>query len=327
MARQVAHEIKNPLTPIKLAVQHLRRAFFDRRSDFDQILDRNVESILREIDRLSEISRAFSRFGSPGAPESPLEAVDVPRVVDEVLALYGGAEGGAAFRAEISDRRVPLAIARTDELKEVLLNLLENAREAVDGSGEVVVSSAHDAAANRLSVAVQDNGVGIPQDQLPSIFEPHFSTRSSGTGLGLAIVRRIVDSWGGEIEAESEPGRGSRFTIRLRIAREPGDSEWSAEERRLRPLPPVGPFHVNQDQETTMSELKRGQQSGGGRSSGGSDPVEPGSEEQNRQGEFGTAERGTRGTDRDADAAGRSKNQAHGHPDEEGGASGEGADR
>src|SRR5690606_2167123 len=90
MARQVAHEIKNPLTPIKLAVQHLRRAFVDRRADFDQILDRNVESILKEIDRLGEISRAFSRFGSP-VIGTPLERVDVSQVVGEVLALYRGA--------------------------------------------------------------------------------------------------------------------------------------------------------------------------------------------------------------------------------------------
>src|SRR5690606_27419482 len=90
MARQVAHEIKNPLTPIKLAVQHVRRAYVDKRVDFEDILYRNVEAILREIDRLGEIARAFSRFGTPAAAGTPLEPTDVARAVRETLALYGG---------------------------------------------------------------------------------------------------------------------------------------------------------------------------------------------------------------------------------------------
>jgi two-component system, NtrC family, nitrogen regulation sensor histidine kinase NtrY len=218
MARQVAHEIKNPLTPIKLAVQHVRRAFLDQRPDFDRILDRNVESILREIDRLSEISRAFSRFGSPPPTESALETVDVNRAIGEILALYGGSDGRATIRSEIAAGYRPLAIARTGELKEVLLNLLENAREAVEPGGEVVVTSESADQPGWLSIVVRDDGVGIPADQLPSIFEPHFSTRSSGTGLGLAIVRRIVDSWGGTIRAESVPGTGTSFEILIHEA-------------------------------------------------------------------------------------------------------------
>jgi len=214
MARQVAHEIKNPLTPIKLAVQHLRRSFHDARPDFGQILDRNVESILREIDRLGEISRAFSRFGTPAAVGSPLEEVNVSRVIDEILALYRGSESGATVRVECN-ADLPLVVARTGELKEVLLNLLENAREATDDLGAIVVSASVEAP-DRVVVVVQDSGVGIPPEQLPSIFEPHFSTRSSGTGLGLAIVRRIVDSWGAQIGVESTPGVGSRFEIRVR---------------------------------------------------------------------------------------------------------------
>jgi two-component system nitrogen regulation sensor histidine kinase NtrY len=217
MARQVAHEIKNPLTPIKLAVQHLRRAFEDRRPDFDQILDRNVQSILQEIDRLSEISRAFSRFGTPTAIASPLEPIDLRQAIMEVLALYRGTEVGATFRAELPTG-LPPALARSGEIKEVLLNLLENAREAVGSKGEIVVTAAQDEIPGWLSIEVRDSGSGIPADQLPSIFEPHFSTRSSGTGLGLAIVRRIVDSWGGEIQARSTAGVGTCFTIRVRSA-------------------------------------------------------------------------------------------------------------
>ncbi|MDR0787938.1 MAG: HAMP domain-containing protein [Gemmatimonadota bacterium] len=248
MARQVAHEIKNPLTPIKLSVQHLRRAFEDRRPDFDRILDRNVGSILREIDRLSEISRAFARFGTPGAVASPLESVDIDQAIREVSTLYHGSDGGTDLQL-ISPPVLPRVVARAGEVKEVFLNLLENAREAVDpGTGRILISirldsgeadpggtgfmapdsikadsvkadSAEGSAAPRwIRIDLEDNGVGIPPEQLPSIFEPHFSTRSSGTGLGLAIVKRIVESWGGRITVTSEPGEGARFTILLRVA-------------------------------------------------------------------------------------------------------------
>ncbi|MEX2581745.1 MAG: ATP-binding protein [Gemmatimonadota bacterium] len=216
MARQVAHEIKNPLTPIKLAVQHLRRAFVDERPDFNEILDHNVAAILREIDRLGEIARAFSRFGTPSATASPLEQVDVTEAIEQVLALYRGSAEEPNVRAETGPERLPPVVARLDELKEVLLNLLENAREALDGKGEIVVGLSLAPELDRVRLTVTDNGIGIPEDQLPRIFEPHFSTRSSGTGLGLAIVRRLVESWGGEISATSAPGVGTKMEILLR---------------------------------------------------------------------------------------------------------------
>ncbi len=228
MARQVAHEIKNPLTPIKLSVQHLRRAFEDQRPDFDRILQRNVDSILREIDRLSEISRAFARFGTPTAVASPLERVDAGQAVREVSTLYRGADGGVEIELALSPDS-PLVIARAGEIKEVLLNLLENAREAVDPEGgHVVISMERDEDPAWWRLEVEDDGVGIQPDQLSSIFEPHFSTRSSGTGLGLAIVRRIVESWGGEITVVSDPGVRTRFTIRLRAAAAGAGNETSS---------------------------------------------------------------------------------------------------
>jgi signal transduction histidine kinase len=218
MARQVAHEIKNPLTPIKLSVQHLRRAFQDRRPDYEEILDRNVDSILREIDRLGEIARAFARFGTPQPAGERLESVDVSRAVEETLALYRGAGHGIEYRVDYDGARGLHATARMGELKEVLVNLLENARDALRGEGEVRVSVASVERGRRLEIVVADDGEGVPPGQMPRIFDPHFSTRTSGTGLGLAIVRRLVESWGGEISADSEPGRGTRMRLVLRAA-------------------------------------------------------------------------------------------------------------
>lgn len=213
MARQVAHEIKNPLTPIKLSVQHIRRAHADRRDDFPQILQANVDQILAEIDRLTEISRAFSRYGAPSGAAGPLEPVDVGAVVHDALTLY---RAGDATVRYVEDLQAPMprGLARTGELKEVVLNLVENARGALeDRAGTITVEGR--SIDGRIELVVRDDGPGIPLDLLPRIFEPHFSTRSTGTGLGLAIVRRLVESWGGQVEAESEPGKGTAVRVRI----------------------------------------------------------------------------------------------------------------
>src|SRR5690606_10139001 len=215
MARQIAHEIKNPLTPIKLSVQHLRRAYNDRHPQFGDVLNANVEQILVEIDRLTEIARAFSRYGAPDDGAGPLTAVDVGTVVHDAITLYRPGDSPIAYGEDVAPD-VPLVRARTGELREVLLNLLENARAALDGGGHIEVHAAM--RGDSVEVEVRDDGPGIPADLLPRIFEPHFSTRSAGTGLGLAIVRRIVESWGGTVTAESEVGKGTVVRMVLQPA-------------------------------------------------------------------------------------------------------------
>jgi signal transduction histidine kinase len=216
MARQIAHEIKNPLTPIKLSVQHLRRAYGDSRPDFGQILKTNVDQILKEIDSLAEIARAFSRYGAPSAA-GPLEPVDVASVVHEALTLYRAGDSSIAYEEAVQPA-LPRVQARSGELKEVIINLLENARNALDGAGRVVMTATHEDSG--IELCVQDSGPGIPPELLPRIFEPHFSTNSAGTGLGLAIVRRLVESWDGTVTAESEPGKGTTIRIRMVVAPE-----------------------------------------------------------------------------------------------------------
>jgi len=215
MARQVAHEIKNPLTPIRLGIQHLQRVRGKGHSTtFDATLKDTSERILAEIDRLDGIARAFSRFGTPhpsGAEQLPLEPVDLAATAREVVQLY---DLGATPRFEVrtSNGAPPPALARKDEVKEVLVNLLENARNA--DAKRVTV---HVAASGRQLV-VADDGRGVPPEALPRVFEPTFSTTSSGAGLGLAIARRLVESWGGVITLESDPGKGTRVTLTLQTA-------------------------------------------------------------------------------------------------------------
>ena len=214
MARQVAHEIKNPLTPIRLGVQHLRRAYRDGRSDFGTVLDSNVSRVLEEIDRLDEIARAFSRYGMAPDQRAPAEPIDIIAVTQDVLALERLGESGVEWSLDIGDDDAPLrALGQRDELKEVLLNLLENARLAHARSVRVTIDRLHDEA----TISVRDDGQGIAAEVLPQVFEPHFSTRTSGSGLGLAISRRLIEGWGGRITLESTPGVGTVVRVRLRI--------------------------------------------------------------------------------------------------------------
>src|SRR6185503_1787538 len=183
---------------------------------FETTLQETADRILVEIDRLDGIARAFSRFGAPAAEQLPLERVDLTAAAREVVQLYGlgsGRPGEAGRGATRFDVRAAegggAALARKDEVKEVLVNLLENARNA--GAKRVTVSVRD--GGRTLSVA--DDGRGIAADILPRVFEPTFSTTSSGSGLGLAIARRLVESWGGTIALESEPGRGTTVTLTL----------------------------------------------------------------------------------------------------------------
>jgi len=210
MARQVAHEIKNPLTPIRLGIQHLQRV--KRGAAFESTLEETAGRILVEIDRLDGIARAFSRFGAPAAEQLPLEAVDLAAAAREVVQLYGlgsaNKKSGTQYDVR-ADHEGATALARKDEVKEVLVNLLENARNA-DASRVTV--SVRDGG---TTLSVVDDGRGIAPEVLPRVFEPTFSTTSSGSGLGLAIARRLVESWGGTIVLQSDAGRGTTVTLTL----------------------------------------------------------------------------------------------------------------
>ncbi|MDB4913212.1 MAG: putative two-component histidine kinase [Gemmatimonadetes bacterium] len=211
MARQVAHEIKNPLTPIRLGVQHLRRAF--GRPKFEEVLDQNVTRILTEIDRLDEIARAFSRYGGGPEQRAPAVPTDIVATVKDVVALETLGEGQVSWRCIVMGD-IPHAMARPDELREVLLNLFENARLA---NAQTVVATVQ-STEERVRIDVADDGAGIAADVLPKIFEPHFSTRTSGSGLGLAITRRMVDGWGGSVSIESSSGAGTVVRVELKKA-------------------------------------------------------------------------------------------------------------
>lgn len=204
MARQVAHEIKNPLTPMRLGLQHLRRLGRDHQSDLPGQVEATVERLLVEIGRLDRIARSFARFGTAQAEHhEPITVVDLPAVAAEVAELFR--LGGESALVQLSGVSSAMVRARKEELIQVLLNLVENARHAGATEIRLVVGAE--------ALRVEDNGRGIAPEQLTHIFEPTFSTTTSGTGLGLAIVRRLVEGWGGSIAVVSTPGVGTVFTL------------------------------------------------------------------------------------------------------------------
>jgi signal transduction histidine kinase len=206
MARQVAHEIKNPLTPMRLGLQHLRRLGADGRADLPAQVDATVDRVLSEIDRLDRIARSFARYGAP--PErtaGPLEAIDLAGVCGELAGLFRLAATRPVVEV-VGAGAGPVA-ARREELMQELLNLIDNAREA--GAGRIALEL------EGTTLRVVDDGSGIAAGQLERVFEPTFSTTTSGTGLGLAIVRRLVEGWGGTIGVRSVVGEGTIFEVRF----------------------------------------------------------------------------------------------------------------
>ena len=205
MARQVAHEIKNPLTPMRLGIQHLRRVQREQPAALGAALRETSDRILAEIERLDTIARAFSRFAAPAGEAQPPDRLNLATIAAEVVQLYRLAGEGTDVVIEaagLSEGR-----ARADEVKEVLVNLLENARQA--GARRTMVRLAP------RRIEVVDDGHGISEELLPRVFEPRFSTTTSGSGLGLAIVKRLVEGWGGTIRVESAEGQGTTVTIDL----------------------------------------------------------------------------------------------------------------
>ncbi len=210
MARQVAHEVKNPLTPMRLAAEHMRRAWRDKVPTFEAVLERGVDLIVRQTVSLERIATAFSDFAR--LPVRRRERVDLPALVDEVLDLYANVPDLEVKRD--MDRTVPALLGDPDELRRVLVNLARNAVEALDGrAGTLTVRLVRDGP--HLVLTVHDTGPGIPDDVKPRLFEPYLSTKTGGTGLGLAICKRAVEDLGGTIGIESTEGEGTTVTIRL----------------------------------------------------------------------------------------------------------------
>ncbi|MBK6916104.1 MAG: HAMP domain-containing histidine kinase [Deltaproteobacteria bacterium] len=216
MARRIAHEIKNPLTPIQLAVQQLRDKDPGLSPAFTRTLRSAVEIVEDEIEALRRMVTSFSQFAK--VPEVRTAAVELARVIEEFERAYGHlTERADDVLVVVAPEPAVIVLADRQLLKQVLVNLVENAvlsaREA--GRDPVRVELTVGVAADHVEIRVDDNGPGVPDELRERVFEPYQTTRAQGTGLGLAIVKKVVLDHGGEVWVASSPLGGARFVVRL----------------------------------------------------------------------------------------------------------------
>jgi two-component system nitrogen regulation sensor histidine kinase NtrY len=215
MARQVAHDIKNPLTPIQLSAEHLRRVHADRGRPLDPVLDGCVDSILSQVRLLRQIASEFSSFAA--SPTARLAPVDLPDLVEEVIRPYEVGAGGRWTFARLIEAPVPPLLVDRALVGRALTNIIDNALHAMPGGGTITVGIRR-IGDRFVELTLGDTGVGMDEEALAHLFEPYFSTKAVGTGLGLSIARRNVELNAGTIAVASVPGQGTRVTITLPIA-------------------------------------------------------------------------------------------------------------
>jgi len=251
VARRVAHEIKNPLTPIQLSAERIARNFklgvraptrrdsdrvdtsddrtsengngshelsHERHEELARVVEECTTSITREVAGLKALVDEFARFARMPPPR--LEASDLNDVIRQTALLYEERLNGVALRLDL-DPQMPPAMLDVEQMKRVFVNLIDNAVEAivdVDGERRIAVTSRHDATRDLVMTKVEDTGEGIAAGDFKRLFQPYFSTRGRGTGLGLAIVSRIITEHGGRVYAEANVPRGARFVIELPVS-------------------------------------------------------------------------------------------------------------
>ena len=231
VAQRIAHEIKNPLTPIQLSAQRLRRRLSTNRSPEDKrLLEEATATIVEEVEGLKQLVDEFSRFAR--MPALQPKETDLGRLLEGVVVLYRESHPELAIKSSFSADMPPVDVD-PDQIKRAVLNLVDNAVEAVSGTGQVSVETIWLPESRRVRIVVADDGPGISADDKERLFLPYFSTKASGTGLGLPIVHQIVTDHGGTIWAEDAPPQGTRFVLELPVGR-------LAAAATVESVPPVG---------------------------------------------------------------------------------------
>jgi two-component system, NtrC family, nitrogen regulation sensor histidine kinase NtrY len=216
IARQVAHEIKNPLTPMKLTLQHLKRMMESDTTSKDNIATRPINTLLHQINTLSDIAESFSAFAKMPIPES--ERFEISSILKKTISLYQSREQGH-LETDIP-QGIFYVIGDEQWMGRIFSNLIINGFQSVPEEREPVVKVIMQSTGSKLSIEIRDNGTGIPEDIVDKIFIPNFSTKSHGSGIGLAVAKRGVEHAGGKIWFETEEGKGTSFFIELPLDKE-----------------------------------------------------------------------------------------------------------
>lgn len=217
VARRIAHEIKNPLTPIQLSAQRLRRRYLDRFNEDDKVFDECTAMIVQQVEELKNLVNEFSNFAR--MPSSRPSLNDLNQIVSEALVLYQEGHKHISFSFH-PDPHLPRFNLDRDQIKRTIINLIDNAVGAIENEGSITLSTHFNTELQMATLTVADTGSGIAPQIKPRLFEPYFSTKKTGTGLGLAIVSSIVSDHNGYIRVRDNVPRGTQFIVELPI----GDS-------------------------------------------------------------------------------------------------------
>ena len=212
VARRLAHEIKNPLTPIQLCAERLRRHFTGASDQTRELVEECTSTIVGEVESLKGLVDEFSQFARMPAPRAV--PTDLHALLTDVLALYNGIFPEVDIRRHF-EAALPPVSADPEQIRRVLINLVDNAIEAMEQHGTIDIETQHDQLNNLARIIVADHGPGIPEAEREKLFLPYYSTKRRGSGLGLAIVRRIVAEHGGSIDVSDNVPTGTRFAIEL----------------------------------------------------------------------------------------------------------------
>jgi nitrogen fixation/metabolism regulation signal transduction histidine kinase len=226
VARRLAHEIKNPLTPIKLSAERIRHKFLgELREEDAETLDRSTQTIIRQVEVMRDMVNAFSEYAR--APAMNMSLIDINQLISNVADLYPAYSGQPHLRLELG-QNLPKVNVDALRMRQVLHNLIRNSLEALeeqnDGLVLVRTSIVQVRKRARLEIVVSDNGPGFPAEDIETIFEPYVTTKQKGTGLGLAIVRKLIEEHGGQVMIDNEAGDGAAIKILLPVD-EAGDNE------------------------------------------------------------------------------------------------------
>jgi len=218
VARRIAHEVKNPLTPIQLSAQRLRRRYLDQLGDDGQIFDECTRVIINEVDEMKRLVNEFSAFAK--MPSSMPVPDDLNQVVSDAVTLYRQAHTQIEYVVEL-DTTLPVIEIDSAQISRAVGNLLENATTAVleanNSLNKITITSRYDADVHIATLEIADTGEGIPTKIKERLFEPYFSTKKGGTGLGLVIVNRIITDHNGFIRIRDNQPYGTVFSIELPV--------------------------------------------------------------------------------------------------------------
>jgi two-component system, NtrC family, nitrogen regulation sensor histidine kinase NtrY len=212
VAQGIAHEIKNPLTPIQLNTQRLQKKYRENKKEFAKVFEESIAIICQEVEGMKDMLNEFQRFSRMPAPNP--KPASLHKIIDDVSILYRDIEKKITIEKDF-DQDIGFIKVDAEQMRRVFINLFENAQDAVDENGKISISTRLNRQDKQVRIEFSDNGIGIPPEDMNKLFRPHFTTKKRGSGLGLAIVNRIIVDHNGTIQVRGNSPKGSRFVIDL----------------------------------------------------------------------------------------------------------------